>query len=335
MGNGKSAGNGASIAKKKGSLFKVSPYMVIPSKVGGFSLYLKQDDSFVLYAERGELFTDEHKNRLGRLGVDHLYVRAEDYPHYATYLEENLLEVLDDESVPTKERARAWNDATVSIAKEAFDQSLPPSASRRRFKRIRKLINSSLKFLARDDALKELKRFIDDGDDDFRHGIRVMVLTISILSQIVEDDSELLVSVAIGAMLHDIGKLELPEELFRRNPATLSRDELDLIHSHPALGVGVCSSMPLPQETLQCILFHHERMDGSGYPAGGSSDLLPFYVKALNLCNEYDNLIKGQGEHAKPHTPYEALNRIKGWRGMHDPEMMILLIEILSRADIA
>lgn len=335
MGNERQAGSGEpAVITRKSGLFKVSPYMVIPSRVGGFSLYLKQDDSFVLYAEKGELFTDAHKSRLGKLGVNHLYVKAEDYSHYASYLNDNLLELLDDENVPVRERARAWNDATVAIAKEAFDRNLPRSMDRRRFKRIRKLINDSLKFLAREDALKELARFINEGDEVFRHGISVMVLTISVLSQIVEDNNELMVAVGMGAILHDIGKLELPEEIFTKNPASLSQSELELVHSHPALGVGVCSSMPLPQETLQCILFHHERMDGSGYPAGGSSDLLPFYVKALTLCNEYDNLIHGQGEFRKRHSPYEALNRIKGWRGMHDPEMMILLIEILSRADI-
>jgi len=335
MGNtSETGGEPVRIDSQKG-LFKVSPYMVIPSRVGGFSLYLKQDETFVLYAERGELFTDAHKARLGKLGVDHLYVRAEDYTHYASYLQDNLLELLYDEKVPVLERARAWNDATVALAKEAFDRNLPRSMDRRRFKKIRKLVNDSMKFLAREDALKELARFFEDGNEVYKHGISVLVLTISMLSKIVEDDNELLVAVGMGALLHDIGKLELPPDLFKKAPSTLSRDERDLVRSHPALGVGVCSSMPLPQETLQCILFHHERMDGSGYPSGGSADLLPFYVKALNICNEYDNLIRGQTESRKRHSPFEALNRIKGWRGAHDPEMLIMLIEILSRADIA
>lgn len=335
MGNtSETGGEPVRIESQKG-LFKVSPYMVIPSRVGGFSLYLKQDDTFVLYAERGELFTDAHKERLGRLGVDHLYVRAEDYTHYASYLQDNLVELLDDDKVPVLERARAWNDATVALAKEAFDRNLPRSMDRRRFKKIRKLVNDSVKFLAREDALKELARFFEDGNEIYKHGISVLVLTISMLSKIVEDDNELLVAVGMGALLHDIGKLELPPELFKKSASALSRDERDLVRSHPALGVGVCSSMPLPQETLQCILFHHERMDGSGYPSGGSADLLPFYVKALNICNEYDNLIRGQCESRKQHSPFEALNRIKGWRGAHDPEMLIILIEILSRADMA
>lgn len=335
MGNEKNvATKSPAISSNCKGLFKVSPYMVIPSRVGGFSLYLRQGENFVLYAEKGVLFTDAHKDRLGKLDVSHLYVKAEEYTHYASYLQDNLVELLDDDNVPVRERARAWNDATVSLAKEAFDRNLPHTMDRRRFKRIRKLIGDSLKFLTRDDSLKELARFIGDGKEHFRHGISVLVLTISLLSKIV-DDNELMLAVGMGAMLHDIGKLELPEELFSKNRKLLSRDELDLIRSHPALGVGVCSSMPLPQSTLQCILFHHERMDGSGYPSGGSADLLPFYVKALNICNEYDNLIRGNGEFIKCHTPFEALNRIQGRPGAHDPEMLLILIDILSRADIS
>lgn len=312
-------------------LFKVSPYMVIPSRVGGFSLYLKQGDALVLYAEKGELFTEEHKKRLGKLGVDHLYIKAEDYRQYATYLHDNLLEVLDDENIPVRERARAWNDATMSLAKRAFDRTLPKPMDKRRFNMVRKLIQNSLKFLARDDAMKELARFIKEGHALFNHGIGVMVLTINVMASYVKDDSDLMVAVGMGAILHDIGKLELPEELFARRWSSLSPAEQDLVKSHPALGVGVCSSLPLPQETLQCILFHHERVDGSGYPSGGTGDMLPSYVRVLSMCNEYDNLIRGPGKRL---TPFEALNRIKSQRNAHDPEMLKRLINVLSKADM-
>ncbi len=335
MGNTAQAGNGDKKPKKKNmGLFKVSPYMVIPSRVGGFSLYLKQDDTYVLYAEKGELFTDEHKTRLGKLGVDHLYVKAEDYGKYAHYLHENLLELLDSEAVPVRERARAWNDATVSLAKKAFDRTLPRSMDKQQFTQIRKLINSSLKFFARDDALKELSRFIADGHALFNHGIGVMVLTISVLMSYVKEDSDLMVAVGMGAMLHDIGKLELPQDLFSRRRDGLSQTELDLIKSHPALGVGVCSALPLPQETLQCILFHHEREDGSGYPSGAQGNMLPSYVRVLSLCNEYDNLTRGMNRKKKL-TPFEALTRIKSQRNAHDPEMLKRLIAVLSKAELA
>lgn len=335
MGSTAKAGNGEDMnkPKKKGGLFKVSPYMVIPSRVGGFSLYLKQDDNLVLYAEKGELFTDAHKDRLGKLGVDHLYVKAVEYGHYANYVQDNILELLDDEAIPVKERARAWNDATVSLAKEAFDRSLPKSVDKRRFRKIQSLVANSLKFLARDDALKELARFIKDGHALFQHGIGTMVLTISVLSTFVKDDADLLVAVGMGAMLHDIGKLELPEDLFTRRWDGLSQAEQEMIKSHPALGVGVCSSLPLPQETLQCILFHHEREDGTGYPSGAMSELLPTYVKALSLCNEYDKLTRG-GKRTKPLTPFEALTRIKSMRNAFDKDMLKRLIAVLSKAQL-
>ncbi|WP_319469270.1 HD domain-containing phosphohydrolase [uncultured Pseudodesulfovibrio sp.] len=336
MGSTASADNGGPNAKqkKRARLFKVSPYMVIPSRVGGFSLFLKQGEGYVLYAEKGELFTDAHKERLGELDVEHLYVKAEDYPQYAVYVQDHLEEVLGDEAIPVRERARAWNDATVSLAKESFDRSLPKSMDKRRFGKIRSLISHSLKFLARDDALKELSRFISEGNELFRHGIGVMVLTVSVLNTFVKDDADLLVAVGMGAMLHDIGKLELPEALFTRRWDGLTQIEQDMARSHPALGVGLCSSLPLPQETLQCILFHHELEDGSGYPSGASGDLLPSYAKVLSLCNEYDNLTRG-GKGKKKLTPFEALTRIKSRRGAFNAEMLKRLIAVLSKAELA
>lgn len=331
MGSTAPAGNGKK--KRKPTFFKVSPYMVIPSRVGGFSLYLKQDDRLVLYAEKGELFTDEHKERLAMLDVDHLYVKGTDYVHYMAYLEDNIIDVLDDETVPVRERARAWNDATVAIAKETFDRALPSPIDKRQFKRIQNLIANSLKFLTRDDALKELARFIKDGDELFRHGISVMVMTVTLLSTFIKDDSDMLVSVGMGAILHDIGKLELPPELFKKRYDNLSREDKDLIKSHPALGVGICSSLPLPQETLQCILFHHEREDGLGYPSGSTGQMLPTYVKALILCNVYDNLTRMKSD-GRIMSPFEALTHIKSMRNSFDQDLLKRLIAVLAKADL-
>jgi response regulator RpfG family c-di-GMP phosphodiesterase len=334
MGNTPSAGNGAHNGKNGNgrSMVKVSPYMVIPSRVGGFSLYLKQGGKLVLYAEKGELFTDEHKQRLALLGVDHLYVRTADYDHFTRYVQDNILELMDDEAIPVGERARVWSDATVSLAREAFDRSLPAPVDKRRFQRIRKLITDSLKFLSREDALKELSRFIREGEEIFHHGIGVMVLTVTTLCSFMKEDSDLLVAVGMGAILHDIGKLELPQEIFNKKFDSLSRADMDLVKSHPALGVGVCSALPLPQETLQCILFHHEREDGLGYPSGSTGHMLPSYVKALILCNEYDNLTRGR--EGRRLTPFEALARIKSMRSAFDMDMLRRLIEVLAKADL-
>ncbi|MCJ2165675.1 MULTISPECIES: HD domain-containing phosphohydrolase [unclassified Pseudodesulfovibrio] len=334
MSNIPSAGNG-NISKTPSldeNLVKVSPYMVIPSRVGGFSLYLKQEGKLVLYAEKGELFTDEHKERLSLLGVKHLYVKGADYRHFMNYLQDNILELLDNESIPVTERARVWNDATVSIAREAFDRSLPSPIDKRQFKRIRAIISNSLKFLAREDALKELSRFIKEGDESYRHGIGVMVLTITTLCSFMKEDSETLVAVGMGAILHDIGKMELPQDLFTKKFDNLSRADKDLVKSHPALGVSLCSSMPLPQEALQCILFHHEREDGLGYPSGSTGAMLPSYVKVLSLCNEYDNLTRGK--EGRRMTPFEALTHIKSMRNAYDKEMLRRLISVLAKADL-
>jgi len=332
MENSASVDEAKPVRKKRFGVFKISPFMVIPSRRVGFALFLKQGETYVLYAEKGVLLADIHKSRLTRLGVDHLYVKVEDYAAYTSYLQENLLQLLYDEDIPVAERARVWNDAAVSLAREAFTRDLPKRTGKREFLKIKKLVNSSLKFLARADAIRELTRFIAEGEEVFLHGIGVMVMTLSVMNTYVKDE-DLLVAVGMGAMFHDIGKLELPETLFFRHRESLNKEERELVESHPALGVGVCSSLPLPQETLQCILFHHERMDGSGYPSGAHGEMLPSYVKVLSLCNEYDNLIRGTSL-VKKLTPFEALTRIKSRKTAHDPEMLTMLISVLSKAKL-
>ena len=322
-----------SSAKGSKPLFQIPPSLLLPLRSGEFTLYLKQEGNLVLYAAKGDYFTPGHRERLAERGIGNLYISMTEHTGYVHYLEENLGELLSDEQIPVRDRAKAWQDATTFLAREAFDSKLPGGLDVARFRRIRGLLQTSLRFLTQDAAFRELARMVTDGSSHYRHGVGVMVLAASLLATVYRENNEIMVACAMGALLHDIGKLELPSELFERPPDTLSVAETARLRSHPALGVGICSSLPLPQETLQCILFHHELLDGSGYPSGAKGDLLPEYAKVLALCNRYDNLVRGlPGQDAC--RPFEALSRIKKSRNQYDPAFLERLIHILAEADL-
>jgi PAS domain S-box-containing protein/putative nucleotidyltransferase with HDIG domain len=74
-------------------------------------------------------------------------------------------------------------------------------------------------------------------------------------------------AVEMAAVIHDIGKLSVPAEILTR-PTTLSAIEFSFIREHPANGFEILKDIPFPWPVAQIVLQHHERMDGSGYPAG-------------------------------------------------------------------
>jgi len=98
-------------------------------------------------------------------------------------------------------------------------------------------------------------------------------------------------SLAIGGLLHDIGKLSVPEAILKK-PAPLTDDEFDVIRKHPAWGDQLLRELGGFRDTVrQLVRSHHERLDGTGYPDGLSAAQLDLDTRILMTCDVYDALV--------------------------------------------
>jgi HD domain len=93
--------------------------------------------------------------------------------------------------------------------------------------------------------------------------------------------------VSIGAFLHDLGKVGIPDAVLRK-PAALSDDELDVIRTHADLGARLLAGHPLAHWAVDAVRSHHERPDGQGYPQGLSGDAVPHAARVVGLCDAFD-----------------------------------------------
>src|SRR6266508_1505632 len=98
-------------------------------------------------------------------------------------------------------------------------------------------------------------------------------------------------SLAIGGLLHDIGKLSVPEAILKK-PAPLTDDEFDVIRKHPAWGDQLLRELGGFRDTVrQLVRSHHERLDGTGCPDGLSAAQLDLDTRILMTCDVYDALV--------------------------------------------
>jgi HD-GYP domain-containing protein (c-di-GMP phosphodiesterase class II) len=300
---------------------------------GRFSVYVRKGTGLVLYATRGAAFTADQLARLRAMGLATVYIHKGELRHFENYLREALGEVLLDESIPLADRAEVWHASAVDLVKSVLEEKLPHSLSRSRFDQVGKLVRQSIGFLQSPDAVKNVAKLISKGYQEYQHGLSVMVLTSLMLMDRPGMDEDVLVKIGVGALLHDVGKLGLPEGLLERRPDSLSPEEQALYRSHPALGVGLCVGLPLPPETLHCILFHHEQEDGKGFPAGLPAAGIPPYVKALCVCDTYDALTRAC-VWRPAYPPYEALRKMEARKETLDLAMFKRLIMILADAEM-
>jgi putative two-component system response regulator len=92
-----------------------------------------------------------------------------------------------------------------------------------------------------------------------------------------------------GAMLHDIGKIAVPDAILTKN-ATLTPEEYAVVKQHPVEGVRILEPLQSVQDAVPLVRSHHERLDGRGYPDGLHGDQIPFLARVLAVADVYDAL---------------------------------------------
>jgi diguanylate cyclase (GGDEF)-like protein/putative nucleotidyltransferase with HDIG domain len=106
--------------------------------------------------------------------------------------------------------------------------------------------------------------------------------------------------VKTAALLHDIGKLAVPEHILSK-PGPLTQEEFQKIRIHPQVGAEIISGVPFPYPVAPLILSHHERWDGKGYPTGLKGDEIPLGARILSVVDYFDASMSERPYH-KPMT---------------------------------
>lgn len=168
----------------------------------------------------------------------------------------------------------------------------------------RALINSFVDDLTRNG--ETAIRLLSEGGNERAavHPVNVTVMAL-LLGKAMGLSQNDMVDLGMAAMLHDIGKLALPERV-RGHEDNMSATEYRVYQEHVQLGVAQAKRMALSEGVQTTIAQHHENVDGSGFPGKLKGDQLTRLAKVLVLVNRYENLCN-PSQQASALTPHEAL----------------------------
>jgi putative nucleotidyltransferase with HDIG domain len=141
------------------------------------------------------------------------------------------------------------------------------------------------------------------------HSERVSALSVAVARalQVPGDDVEV---IRLGALLHDIGKIGVPDEVLLK-PSALTDAEFDIIKQHPVLGARILRSVPFLTRHLVVVELHHERPDGRGYPHGLRGDDIPVAARIVHAADAYDAMTSARA-YRRAMPPADALREL--WR---------------------
>jgi len=137
--------------------------------------------------------------------------------------------------------------------------------------------------------------------------------------------------VRVAGLLHDIGKIAVPESLLNKQ-GPLTRDEFLRVIDHPVIGEEMVRPLLTMSAVLQLIRHHHERYDGRGYPDGLRGDAIPYEVRLLSIVDAYDALTSHRSYRPAPlsHTAALETLRREAAGGKWDPVMVDQFVRMLG-----
>lgn len=161
--------------------------------------------------------------------------------------------------------------------------------------------------------LATLTAAIESRDPHLRgHSARVSAYAESVARRLGWNERRV-VALGLGATLHDVGKLAVDVAVLRK-PGPLDEDELAQIRRHPEAGAQLLHGIADFKAALPCVLYHHERWDGSGYPTGRAGTRIPVEARLLAVADAFDAMISPRPYRAAL-TAEEALGELERCAG--------------------
>jgi response regulator RpfG family c-di-GMP phosphodiesterase len=135
-----------------------------------------------------------------------------------------------------------------------------------------------------------------------------------------------------ASYLHDLGKLGIKDNILLK-PGKLNREEFEIIKQHPLITLKILEPLNLRLEEKEACLYHHERIDGSGYPFGLKDEKIPVYAKIIAVADAY-SAMTSERPYRKKMSKEEAIEELKKYAGIHyDKEIVELFIDIINQKE--
>ncbi|HTI38262.1 MAG TPA: HD domain-containing phosphohydrolase [Vicinamibacterales bacterium] len=177
-------------------------------------------------------------------------------------------------------------------------------------------------------TIEALALAIDAKDQTSHTHIRRVQLYATAVARALGMNENDIQGVKTAALLHDIGKLAVPEHILSK-PGPLTAEEFQKIRAHPKVGADIVSSVPFPYPVAPLILSHHERWDGKGYPSGLRGEQIPLGARILSVVDYFDALMAERPYHkAMTFDAAIALLKQESGRGL-DPSVVTTFVDLL------
>lgn len=310
-------------AAQKEEYCQIYKNVLVPGAEIDFSLFIRKDGIFSLLLEAGDespVILDEKV-----LKIEHdLLIKKTDMPRYKNYL------------ISLREPDAQGDSTTKAIvikenSKMVLKSLLEDPRSGEKIKEIEVLVKDMIDTIVDNrNTIYDLISLKNYDYYTYTHSVNVAVLSIGIGAEIGLGKNKI-EELAMGGMLHDIGKSAVPITVLNK-PGKLTDDEYLLMKKHVSEGTKILKShQGITEDSFHAAAEHHERLTGTGYPARLSGRAISLFGRITAIADVYDAMTT-QRCYQPAYTPFYALTTISRQKEHFDPDLLKVFIRMLGKA---
>jgi HD-GYP domain-containing protein (c-di-GMP phosphodiesterase class II) len=302
---------------------------VLVAALRGMPVYLHTSTSvkrFTLYSGKDHPFTERHRERLQQAGVRFIYVAIDNYPTFQRQVETELESIVDNPALSITTRSALVYETSLELINEVLSEQ----GIAKNMPRVQQMARSVSRLVVNDG--KAFAHLFATAQHDFytaTHMVNVGTWMTSLACAMGVTDTAQLGMICTAGMLHDVGKIFVPEEVLNKVGA-LQDSEWAQLRDHPRRGAEHLKSQGVTDEiVLRVTLEHHERCDGSGYPHRLGHDAMHRMshicavvdsFDAMTACRPFKNRVKTIAEavqvlRAEAGSKYD-IGVVEAWVGL-------------------
>ncbi|MCE5311946.1 MAG: HD-GYP domain-containing protein [Nitrospiraceae bacterium] len=305
--------------------YQIDRKLIIPGTSINFNLYSL--DKFNLHAV---IEADADSPAIVESSLDQLpgdiVINKSDIQLYRDYIDSIIKSPAAVKDMPSNVKPIAIRESSKMVIKDLLDD--PRSGEV--INKSEEIVTNLIECMHEDnDAIYDLLSLSNYDYYTYTHSVNVAVLTLG-LGNTTGMSKDRLEELGLGALLHDIGKSAIPQEILNKQ-GKLDDYEYRVIQSHVIAGQNIISAhKSLSERSLQTLLQHHEKLTGKGYPFKLKGKYISLNGRIAAIADCYDALTTNR-PYKQAFTPFTALSVIAKETGNYDPELLRAFIKMLGK----
>jgi putative nucleotidyltransferase with HDIG domain len=260
----------------------------------------------VLFASAPSNWNNTEPALLKKCGINSFFIRPDDQSRYKSYVAFNQdLPVVNPKDTP-EFRISQIQDIGAHLMEVCFHTGMDNLV----LDKMQSVADDIVTCLKDDPrAVNHIQNLVDHDMYTYFHSTGVGILSVAMAKAMGENNPEVLRGFALGGLLHDLGKRQTPLHILNKN-GPLLESEWSQMKKHPEDGFKAVESLDVPNMVKDIILYHHEKLDGSGYPFGLKAGEIPLPALLVSVADIFNALTTTRSYHRK-RTRFEALMLMK------------------------